>query len=64
MKFKLKNNFIYSLTKKRRRLCILIICEHKIFRIAHNENQYVDRYRCYQRIVNVLYVFRLFKKLR
>ena len=64
VKFELKNNFIYNLTNKRRRLCISTFCEQKIFRMTHDENQHVDYYRCYQRIIDFLYVSRLFKKLR
>ena len=64
IKFELKNEFIYNLIQNRRRLCISIICETKVFRMTYDENQHVDRHRFYQRIIDVFYVFRLFKKFR
>ena len=64
IEFALKNNLIYYLKKNRRRLCILKSCETDIFRLAHDDNQHFDRHRCYQRIADVLYISRLFKKLR
>ena len=64
IKFEIKNEFIYNLIESRRRLCISTACETEVFRMTHDENQHVDRHRFYQRIVDVFYVFRLFKKLR
>ena len=64
IEFALKNDFIYYLKKNRCRLCIFKLCEIDIFRLAHDDNQHFDRYRCYQKITNVLYISRLFKKFR
>ena len=61
--FELQNDFIYHLNE-RRRFCISTFCEQKIFRMTHDENQHFERYRCYQRISNFVYVSRLFKKFR
>ena len=61
--FEIKNEFIYHVDE-RRRLCIFVACEQKIFRMTHDENQHSDRHRCYQRIIDTLYVFRLSRKLR
>ena len=44
--FEINNEFIYYVNK-RRRLCIFIVCEQKVFRIIYNKNQYLKRHRCY-----------------
>ena len=61
--FELHDDFIYHLNE-RRRLCIFVFYEQKIFRMIHDENQHFERHRCYQRISNFVYVSRLFKKFR
>ena len=62
--FELDDELIYHTKKKRRRLCISTFCEIEIFRMSYDDNQHVERHRCYQRITDSLYVSRLFKKLR
>ena len=61
--FELNDEFIYHLDE-RCRLCISALCDQKIFRIIYNNNQHLDKNRCYQRIINFFYLSRLFKKLR
>ena len=61
--FKMNNEFIYYVDE-RRCLYIFVVCEQKIFRITHNENQHLNRHCCYQRIANIFYVFKLNRKLR
>ena len=61
--FEIKNEFIYHVDE-RRRLCIFVACEQKIFRMTHDENQHSSRHRCYQRIIDTLYVFKFNRKLR
>ena len=55
---------IYYIANNCRRFCISITCKQKVFRITHNENQHVDRYCCYQRIIDILYISHLSKKLQ
>ena len=62
--FELDDELIYHTKKRRRRLCISASCEAEIFRMSYDDNQHAERHRCYQRIVDSLYVPRLFKKLR
>ena len=61
--FEINDEFIYHVDE-RRRLCIFVACEQKIFRMIHDENQHSNRHRCYQRIIDTFYVFRLNRKLR
>ena len=61
--FEINDELIYHVDE-RRRLCISAACEQKIFRMTHDENQHSDRHRCYQKIIDILYVFRLNRKLR
>ena len=63
--FALKSNeIIYHVDSNARRLCISISMKHEIFQFAHDENQHFDVHRCYERIANILYVSRLFRKIR
>ena len=61
--FEMNNEFIYYVDE-RRCLCIFVACEQKVFRIIHNKNQHSKRHRCYQRIADIFYVFKLSRKLR
>ena len=61
--FEMNDELIYHVDE-RRRLCISAACEQKIFRMTHDENQHSSRHRCYQRIIDTFYVFRLNRKLR
>ena len=61
--FEIDDELIYHIDE-RRHLCISAACEQKVFRMTHDENQHSGRHRCYQRIVDTLYVFRLSRKLR
>lgn len=36
--FKLNDDLLYYTTNNRRRFCILVTCEQKIFRMTHDEN--------------------------
>ena len=63
--FELNDELLYHIIDdNHRRFCISTTCETNIFRITHDENQHVDRHRCYQNITNIMYVSRLFKKFR
>ena len=63
--FALKSNeIIYHVDSNARRLCISISMKHEIFQFAHDVNQHFDVHRCYERIASILYVSRLFKKIR
>ena len=61
--FEMNDEFIYHVNE-RRRLCIFAAYEQKVFRIIYDENQHSNRHRCYQRIADTLYVFKLSRKLR
>ena len=58
------DELIYHVDESRRRLDISAAIEQEMFRIAHDEIHHVDIHRCYARIVDILYVSRLFRKLR
>lgn len=64
IEFVLKNDFIYYLKENRHRFCISKTCETDIFRSIHDDNQHFDRHRCYQKIADIVYISRLFKKFR
>ena len=64
IEFELDEKLLYKINKNRRRLVILISIEQEMFRLAHDETQHSSIYRYYAHIVDILYISRLFKKLR
>ena len=58
------NNIIYYVDINSRRSCIFITMKSKIFRLIHDTNQYSKIHRCYNKIINILYIFRFFKKIK
>ena len=58
------DDIIYYMNIDVRRSCIFMTTKRKIFQLAHDENQHVDVYRCYDRIINSIYVSRLSRKIR
>ena len=62
--FELNNEFIYYIDEEARRLCLLIAIKEKIFRLIHDENAHARIYKCFDRVVEIFYVFKLFKKIR
>ena len=58
------DELVYHVDESRRRLNISAAIEQEMFRIIYDEIYYADIHRCYARIVDILYVSRLFRKLR
>jgi hypothetical protein len=61
--FQLKNDLIYY-TRDKSRLCILATCEKKIFELAHDQNNHARHHRAYQKLIDIIYIPRLFRKIR
>ena len=59
-----ENEIIYHIDDDSRRSCISIFVKRKIFRLAHDENYHSEVHRNYDKISSILYIFRLFKKIR
>ena len=59
-----ENEIIYYIESDFRRSCISIFVKREIFRFVHDENHHFEIHRNYDRISNILYIFRLFKKIR
>ena len=60
--FEFHNDLIYH--KKRRKLCISSNLEKYVFELAHDKNQHSEAHRCFQRINDTLFIFRLSRKIR
>ena len=58
------DDLIYYIENDIRRLCIFNSIKIKIFRLIHDVNAYADVHRSFNKILNTLYIFRLFKKIR
>ena len=59
-----KNEIIYHIENDSRRSCISIFVKRKMFRLAHDENHHSEVHRSYDRISSILYISRLFRKIR
>jgi hypothetical protein len=59
-----ENEIMYHINTNSRRFCIFISIEREIFRLTHDENHHFKIHRCYDKIINILYIFRFFKKIR
>ena len=63
--FKIVDGFIYYIdTNDRDRLCISKSLKEEIFQQAHDENHHAEAHRCYSRISEILFIFKLLKKFR
>ena len=64
--FKLLDELIYYIDENddRTKLCILRTLKEKMFRLAHDESHPVETNRCFHKISNIVYISRLFKKIR
>jgi len=63
--FKLRDNLIYYFDENNiLRLCIFRSTKKKIFKTIYNNNYHYKYYRCLVRIIEVLFIFNLFKKIR
>ena len=60
--FELHNELIYH--KKNRKFCLLASIEHEIFQLIHDQNQHSETTRCFHRIKESIFIFRLSRKLR
>ena len=59
-----ENEIIYHIDDDSRRSCISIFVKREIFRLVHDENHHFEIHRSYNRISSILYISRLFKKIR
>ena len=59
-----ENEIIYHIENDFRRSCISIFVKREIFRFAHDENHHSEVHRNYDRISSILYISRLFKKIK
>ena len=59
-----ENEIIYHIEDDFRRSCISIFVKREIFRLVHDENHHSEVYRNYDRISSILYISRLFRKIR
>ena len=64
LEFELNEELLYKINENRRRLAILASIKQEIFKLVYDKTNYTDIYRCYIYIANILYISRLFKKLR
>ena len=60
--FELHNELIYH--KENRKLCISASVEKDIFNLTHDRNQHSSATRCFHRIKESIFIFRLSRKLR
>ena len=59
-----ENEIIYHIESDFRRSCISIFVKRKIFRLVHDENHHSEVHRNYDRISSILYISRLFRKIK
>ena len=59
-----ENEIIYHIESDSRRSCISIFVKREIFRLAHDENHHFEVHRNYDEISSILYIFRLFRKIK
>ena len=59
-----ENEIIYHIDDDFRRSYISIFVKRELFRFAHDENHHSEIHRNYDKIFNILYIFRLFKKIK
>ena len=62
--FELKDDLLYHKTDNKLRLCIPKALKKDIFKLTHDDNQHAEVTRFYARIVESLYILKLFRKLR
>ena len=58
------NDFIYNISTEMRRLCIPLTVKPEIYRLIHNDATHADIHRCYNRLIEILYISRLSRKLK
>ena len=62
--FELKDDLLYHKTDNKLRLCISKVLKKNIFKLTHDDNQHAEITRFYARIVESLYILKLFRKLK
>ena len=60
--FQLHDELIYHVKKNIFKLCILSNCEQNVFKLTHDDCFHAEHHRAYARLINVVYVHKLFKK--
>ena len=61
--FKLRDDLIYHVKKNIFRLCIFKNCEQKVFKLIHDDCFHAEHHRVYARLIESIYIHKLFKKL-
>ena len=59
-----ENEIIYHIEDDFRRSCFSIFVKREIFRFVHDENHHFEVYRNYDKISSILYISRLFRKIK
>jgi hypothetical protein len=62
--FHLKNDLIYHLKNDKKRLCISSFCETDVFKLAHDQNNHFDHHHVYNKLIDHVYILKLFRKIR
>ena len=58
------NDFIYNISIEVKRLCISLTVKSKVYRLIHDDAVHVDIHWCYNCLIEILYISRLFRKLK
>ena len=60
--FQLHDELIYHVKKNIFKLCIFSNCEQNVFKLIHDDCFHARHHRVYVRLINIVYVHKLFKK--
>ena len=61
--FKFINNLIYHYKNENNRLCIFNNCVQNILQMIYNDCVYVNHYRTYVKLIDLIYIKQFFKQL-
>ncbi len=64
IEFSLKNDLIFHIKNEKKRLCISFSCERDIFKLAHDQNNHFDHHRVYFKLIDQIFILKLFRKIR
>ena len=62
--FELNENLVYYLNDGKRRLCFFSSIKKTFFHLAHDENMHAGIHHCINRLIDIFYKPRFFKKIR
>lgn len=61
--FELRDEVIYHVHDEFFKFCVSKSAIKNVFQLAHNDNAHAEHHRAYQRVVDLIYIHKLFKKL-